>query len=135
MPPLIQYQYCPTVDFRQVVKLSIGMSLRVKKAEIDLKLQVLSCHSRCTEGRAYEYRPDDLRGAHGFGSAYRVPALCGSLSGRLQKPELFRAGTVPLPRPRPTYLSRKSARHRGVFVDEKPFFLISFTSMFLTVVQ
>src|SRR5271157_6112896 len=91
------------------------MSLQVQKTEIDLKLQVLSCHSRCTGGMAYEYRPDDLRAAHGLGSASRVPSLCGSLSGRLQDPELFFAGPVPLPRVCPTHLSGESARHRGVF--------------------
>src|SRR5450755_712692 len=91
------------------------MSLRVKNIEIDLKLPVLLRHSRYFGGVADEYRTHDFFSAHGPASPARVPSLRGALSGRLQGPEIFFVRPFPLPRLRPTHLSRESARHRGVF--------------------
>ena len=97
--------------------MSRDMSLPGHRTKIDLKLRVLSSHSRHPRGMADEYRTNDLRASHGFGSPSRVSSLCRALSRRLQEPELFCARPVSLPGFRATHVSRESARHRGLFAS------------------
>jgi|HubBroStandDraft_3_1064219.scaffolds.fasta_scaffold02515_8 hypothetical protein len=99
------------------------MSLPARRGEIDLKLRVLSCHSRDAGGMADEYRTDDFRAAHGLGSPCRVPPLSGALSRRRQEPEAFLRSTSFSAWPSPSSrIARVCATSRPVCGGSQPTF-------------